>query len=84
MTGGRVLRRPCCCHLLEAKAKTLSPVRAYWPRVRRAVAPGKPLFSGANRRNFNLALKETMDIPAVPDAEHRIARTLFGEANHRS
>ena len=39
----------------------------FWVRIRCCVAPGAPLFSAVNRRNFNSSLKAVTAQLRVPD-----------------
>ena len=68
LTSGCILRRPCFCSLRSPRAAKLCPVRAFWPLIRRRVAPGQLLFQSVNRRNFNRILEAITSKLAIPKA----------------
>ena len=69
LPGACILRPPCFCGLSSPRAQQLCPVHIFWVPIRCRVAPGAPLFTAVNRRNFNTALKAIMAHLRAPDAQ---------------
>ena len=63
------MRRPCFCSLAGSRASSLCPAHAFWPLIRRRVAPGSPLFASVNRRNCNRILRADLSKIQEPSAD---------------
>ena len=59
-----------------AKAKKLGPVHISWALIRCRVAPGAPLFSAANHRNFNRTPKAVLARMGTPGAHRYISHAF--------
>ena len=54
-------------------ASSLGPAHAFWPLIRRRVAPGSPLFPSVNRRNFNRTPRAALPKIQEPSADRFIS-----------
>ena len=76
---------PLFCSLAGTRAAPLFTPHAFWPLIRRMVAPCDPLFSAINRRNFNSTLRVALSKIQAPSAErfrsHALRRGTSQELN---